>query len=180
MPNMKSHRSSLQSSAAAHSKALLLPMPRKEVSDLVLRARIALERLRNGEAARSLINLVRQITIITTFITRAGHGKLEVEVLENVRRGLQDSLVEADTTGKWHVPETLINGLTAVTNEYDRQLCVTRMEIVVRASDHLERLVHRAALDGRTADGHFGSHGHLSSHVHREQPRPRHAHRVQL
>lgn len=121
----------------------------------MLRARIALERLRNGEADRSLINLVMQVTLIASFITRAGHGKLNIEVLENVRRGLEDILVEADATGTWNVPEALVNGLTAVINEYDRQICVTRMEILVRASDHLERLVHQAARDTGAADGHL-------------------------
>lgn len=155
MPNNKSYRSLLQPSAAAHSRALLLPMPRKEASDLVLRARIALERLRNGEVDRSLINLVLQITIIVSFITRAGHGKLDINVLDTVRRGLEDIVVEADNTGTWNFPETLIDDLTSVINEYDRQICVTRMEIVVRASDHLERLVHRAAKEDRAAGSHL-------------------------
>ncbi|MGF6300080.1 MULTISPECIES: hypothetical protein [Paraburkholderia] len=154
MPNRKKHPSLLQPSAAAHSKALLLPMPRKEASDLVLRARIALERLRNGEADRSLINLVSQVTLIARFITQAGHGKLDIEVLEAVKGGLEDVLIEADNTGTWDIPETLIDGLTAVINEYDRQISVTRMEIVVRASDYLDRLAHRAARDTRAADSY--------------------------
>ncbi|EEA04287.1 hypothetical protein BH160DRAFT_0460 [Burkholderia sp. H160] len=57
-------------------------MPRKEASDLVLRARIALERLRNGEVDRSLINLVSRVIIMASFITRAGHGKLDSEDIE--------------------------------------------------------------------------------------------------
>jgi hypothetical protein len=58
----------------------------------------------------------------------------------------------ADRTGVWNIPESLIEGLTAVVNEYDRQLCVTRMEIVVRASDHLGKLVDLAARDTRAND----------------------------
>jgi hypothetical protein len=42
-----------------------------------------------------------------------------------------------------------------VINEYDRQICVTGMEFVVRASDHLERLVHRAAHEARAAGSHL-------------------------
>ncbi|MGF6267455.1 hypothetical protein OKW49_008449 [Paraburkholderia youngii] len=152
MPNNKNYRSPLQPSAARHSKALLLPMPRKEASDLVLRARIALERLRNGEVDRPLINLVLQVTIIASFITRAGHGKLDINVLDTVKRGLEDIVVTADNTGTWDVPEGLTDDLTAVINEYDRQICVTRMEIVVRASDHLDRLIHRTAHEIRAAD----------------------------
>lgn len=125
-------------------------MPRKEATDLVLRARITLERLRNGEADRSLIDLASQIIIIASFIIREGHGKLGIEDIERVERDLGEVLAEADRTGKWNVPESLIKGLTAVVNEYDRQLCVTRMEIVVRASDHLEKLVDLAARDARS------------------------------
>ncbi|MBB5501247.1 hypothetical protein [Paraburkholderia sp. MM5384-R2] len=155
MPNKKRHRSLLQPSAAAHSKARLLPMPRKEASDLVLRARIALERLRNGEADRPLINLVSQVTLIVRFVVQAGHGKLDIEVLEAVKRGLEDALAEADNTGIWNVSETLIDGLIDVINEYDRQICVTRMEILVRASDHLDRLSYQAAArDTRAANSH--------------------------
>ncbi|WP_429349386.1 hypothetical protein [Paraburkholderia sp. Clong3] len=119
----------------------------------MLRARIALERLRNGDADRPLINLVSQVTLIARFVVQAGHGKLEIEVLEAAKRGLEDVLVEADSTGTWNVPETLIDGLTDVINEYDRQVCATRMEIFVRASDYLDRLAHRAAArDTRAAN----------------------------
>jgi hypothetical protein len=54
----------------------------------------------------------------------------------------------------WNVPESLIESLTAVVNEYDRQLCVTRMEIVVRASDHLGKIADLAARDARSNDSH--------------------------
>ncbi|WP_156992216.1 hypothetical protein [Paraburkholderia oxyphila] len=76
MPNKKRYRSSRQPPTGAHAKSLYLPMPRKEATDFVLRARIALERLRNGEADRALINLVSQVIIIANFITRARNGKL--------------------------------------------------------------------------------------------------------
>jgi hypothetical protein len=155
MPAKKNYRSMRQPSAGAHAKSLFLPMPRKEASDLALRARIALERLRNGEADRSLINLVSQVAIIAGFVTRAGHGKLDIADIEHVERELGAVLVEADHTGTWNISEALIEGLTAVINEYDRQLCVTRMEIVARASDHLGKLVDLAARDTRTNDSHL-------------------------
>ncbi|CAG9252054.1 hypothetical protein PUN4_180077 [Paraburkholderia unamae] len=88
-------------------------------------------------------------------ITRAGHGQLDIAEIEHVERGLAEVLSEADRTGVWNVSESLVAELTAVINEYDRQLCVTRMEIVVRASDHLGKLVDLAARDTRTNDSHF-------------------------
>jgi hypothetical protein len=151
MPN-KSYRTRQQSSVGTHAKALFLPMPRKEASDLALRARIALERLRNGEADHSLINLVSQIIIIVSFITPAGHGKLDISDIERVERDLGEGLLEVKRTATWTVPDTLIEGLTIVVNEYDRQICMTRMEIVARASNHLGKLVDLAAGDTRFAD----------------------------
>jgi hypothetical protein len=130
-------------------------MPRKEASDLALRARIAVERLRNGEADRTLLNLVSQVIIVAGFITRAGHGKLDIGNIERVERSLGEVLVEADRAGAWTIPHSLIEDLIAVVNEYDRQLCVTRMEVVVRASDHLGKLVDRAAHDMRSANSHL-------------------------
>ncbi|WP_321938404.1 hypothetical protein [Paraburkholderia sp. J8-2] len=155
MPNKKNSRSTRRPVAGAHSKSLFLPMPRNESSDLALRARIALERLRKGEADRALINLVSQVVIIASFITRAGHGQLDIAEIEHVERGLAEVLSEAGRTGVWNVPESLVAELCAVINEYDRQLCVTRMEIVVRASDHLGKLVDLAARDSRTHDSHL-------------------------
>jgi hypothetical protein len=127
-------------------------MPRKEASDLALRARIALERLRNGEADRSLINLVTQIIIVVSFITRAGHGMLDIRDVERVERDLGEVLLEVEGTATWTVPDTLIEDLTTVVNEYDRQICATRMEIVARASNHLGKLVDLAARDTRFVD----------------------------
>jgi hypothetical protein len=155
MPNKKNSRSTRRPVAGAHAKSLFLPMPRSESTDLALRARIALERLRSGEADRALVNLVSQVVIIASFITRAGHGQLDIAEIERVERGLGEVLGEADRSGVWNVSESLIAGLTAVINEYDRQLCVTRMEIVVRASDHLGKLVDLAARDTRTNDSHL-------------------------
>lgn len=155
MPSKKNSRSTLRPGAGMHAKSLFLPMPHKEATDLALRARIALERLRNGEADRPLINLVSQVVIIAGFITRAGHGKLDIGEIERVERGLGDVLAEADSSGMWNVPELLVEGLTTVINEYDRQLCVTRMEIIVRASDHLGKQVDLAARDTRTDDSHL-------------------------
>jgi hypothetical protein len=155
MPSKKNSRSTRRTVAGAHAKSLFLPMPRNESSDLALRARIALERLRNGEADRALVNLVSQVVIIVSFITRAGHGQLDIEEIEHVERGLGEVLSEADRSSAWNVSKSLIAGLTAVINEYDRQLCVTRMEIVVRASDHLGRLADLAARDTRANDIHL-------------------------
>ena len=145
MASNKKHHSFRQRSGGAHSKARLLPMSRSEASNLALRTRIVLERVRNGEADRSLVNHLTQIVLITAFITRAGFGRLDVDFIDRVEKSLGQVLLEADRTEQWNIPTALISELTAVVNEYDDQLAVTRVEIVARASAHLDRLMVLAA-----------------------------------
>ncbi|WP_245623802.1 hypothetical protein [Paraburkholderia nodosa] len=138
-------RSLHQPSSRALSKALFLPMSQRDASSLALRTRIALERLRNGEAGRSLINHMSQIVLITGYITRAGLDRLDIHDIDRVEQILGDVLVDADRTGEWNIPDSLISELTTVVNEYDRQLATTRVEIVARASEYLERQMMLAA-----------------------------------
>ncbi|WP_321939407.1 hypothetical protein [Paraburkholderia sp. J8-2] len=145
MPSSSKPRSLRQPSSRALSKALLLPMSRSEAANLALRTRIALERLRNGEASRSLVNHMCQIVLITSYITRAGFGRLDLHDIDRVEHNLGEVLFEADRTGEWNLPDSLISELTTVVNEYDRQLATTRVEIVARASEHLERRLLLAA-----------------------------------
>jgi hypothetical protein len=139
MSSNKKPRSLRQPSSRALSKALLLPMSQREASSLALRTRIVLERLRNGEAGRSLVNHMTQIVLITGDITRAGFGKLDIHDIDRIEENPGEVLVEADRTGEWSVPDSLISELTTVVTEYDRQLATTRVEIVARASEQLER-----------------------------------------
>lgn len=145
MTSKNKPRSLRQPTSRVLSKALLLPMSRSEASNLALRTRIALERLRNGEVGRSLFNHMSQIVLITGYITRAGFGRLDIHDIDRVGQNLGEVLFEADRTGKWSIPDSLISELTTVVNEYDYQLAVTRVEIVARASEHLERLLLLAA-----------------------------------
>jgi hypothetical protein len=132
-------RSLRQPASRAMSKALFLPMSPRDASSLALRTRIVLERLRNGEAGPSLVNHMSQIVLITGYITRAGFGRLDIQDFDRIEQDLGEVLVEADRTGEWNIPDSLIRELTTVVNEYDRQLATTRVEIIARASEQLER-----------------------------------------
>jgi len=138
-------RSLRQPSSRALSKALFLPMSQRDASSLALRTRIVLERLRNGEAGRSLVNHMSQIVLITGYITRAGFGRLDIQDIDRIEHNLGKVLVEADRTGEWNIADSLISELTTVVNEYDRQLATTRVEIIARASEQLERHMMLAA-----------------------------------
>ena len=138
-------RSLRQPSSRALSKALFLPMSQRDASSLALRTRIVLERLRNGEAGRSLVNHMSQIVLITGYITRAGFGRLDIQDIDRIEQNPGEVLVEADRMGEWNIPDSLISELTTVVNEYDRQLATTRVEIIARASEQLERHMMLAA-----------------------------------
>jgi hypothetical protein len=75
-------------------------MPRKETICLVLRARIALERLRNGEADRYMIDLNWRVTLIANFVTEAAHGSLDIADLDAGRHGPEDIVIERITSGR--------------------------------------------------------------------------------
>ncbi|MGF6649539.1 hypothetical protein OKW34_000101 [Paraburkholderia youngii] len=141
MSTRKSFRTPRKQAAGARSRTLLLPMPRDDAAKLVLRTRLALDRLRNGEADRRLINELSQIVLLTNFISEAGHSDLELAWLERVEGDLAGVLVQADATGIWVVPEDLIGDVTKVVNEYDRALSQTRLAVIVDACNRLERLI---------------------------------------
>lgn len=144
MGKKKNFQKARPRSVSTCTKALLLPMPRSKALGLVLRTRLALERLRNREVSRTLIGQLPQVVVITGFITRAGHGKIGLVDIEQVEQGLGEVLAEGESTGRWALSDALIDGLTALVNEHDRQICSTRMQIVAMASNHLDRVIDLA------------------------------------
>lgn len=132
--------------ATPRTKALLLPMPRQRASELVLRARLTLERLRRGEVDRPLVNQLAQICLIVGFIAADGYGSIaraDVQMAEHELGGL---LRGFEQTGQWPDRSSeLVDSVTAIVNEYDHLLATVRLEIIAQASDHLERLKAIAA-----------------------------------
>ncbi|WP_321856724.1 hypothetical protein [Paraburkholderia tropica] len=137
MPKKKSARHT-----AARAKALLLPMPRQRAAGFVLRARLALERLRNGEVDRPLVNQLGLTCMITGFITEAGYGTLRQTEIEQAQHGLAQLLLGYGQMQQWpDASPELIDELTAVVNEYDRMLATVRLEIIAQATEHVDRLM---------------------------------------
>jgi hypothetical protein len=138
-------------------------MPRDRASDLILRTRLLLERVRNGHVDRGLINHLAQVCVISGFVARDGHGRLGVETFDVVEQQLARLLFDYDETGTWSdVPGALLVDLTQVVNEYDRMLSTVRLEILVKASDHLDRLM--AGAEGR--DSHSRDSGAAPAPTH--------------
>ncbi len=122
-------------------KALFLPMPREDAERLMLRTRMTLERVRNGEADRVLLNSLAQVVLFANFVTVAGYGTLERSFVDGVEHQLGLVLLTADQTGEWHIPPQLVEALTQIVNEYDRQLRETRLEVIANATEQLDRLM---------------------------------------
>ncbi|QGZ64587.1 hypothetical protein [Paraburkholderia acidisoli] len=126
----------------AYSKAMLSPMPRDEVDRTVLFTRIGLQRLRNGERVRGLVDQIAEVVVFTTLVTKAGYGTLTPSFLKSVEDRLIDVLFDAAASAESNVAPSLLEDATVVVNEYDRLLQTTRLEVVVQAFNGLKRRVH--------------------------------------
>lgn len=82
------------------SKALLLPMARDKATDLYLRARLVLERIRRRDIDRGAINHMAQICILSGYIARAGHGRSSPDRIEEVEQHLAQALLAFDGSGE--------------------------------------------------------------------------------
>lgn len=121
-------------------------MRRDRALDLILRTRLSLERLRAGDLDRGLINHLAQICIISGYVARTGRGGLAPETCDLVEQQLTQLLLDFEASGTWSAPsDPLRDGVTDVVNAYDRMLTTVRVEILAKASDHLNRLKAIAA-----------------------------------
>ncbi|CAG9191655.1 conserved hypothetical protein [Paraburkholderia tropica] len=147
MPNRKPSRLT-----PGRSKALLLPMARDKATDLILRTRLVLERIRRRDIDRGAINHMAQICILSGYIARAGHGGVCPDRIEEVEQHLAQALLAFDGSGEIDgFSAALVDALTEVVNEYDHMLATVRLELFAKASDYLDRLIALAANEPVTA-----------------------------
>jgi hypothetical protein len=116
-------------------------MPRQEADALCLRARVALEAVRVGRAARQETTVVAHTVLLTSFLTEAGHGMLELSFVRQVEEAVLAILDAGKATGEWHFSEAFVESLTTIVNEYDRQLREVRLAKVLAASERLDRMI---------------------------------------
>ncbi|MDN7176981.1 hypothetical protein M0D69_02890 [Caballeronia sp. SEWSISQ10-4 2] len=105
------------------------------------RTRLALETIRSGAGDRASAHCMAQVTLLTGFLTQAGHGLLETKFLDSVERQVSDPLNHGRDSGEWLFPKPLVEALTVVVNEHDRQLRETRLQAIVEASQRLDKLI---------------------------------------
>lgn len=130
---------------ARRSKILYLPMPRADADQLMLMHRTALETLRLGYANEASVRRLESVVLLTRYLTETGHGLIELAVLDDVEKALFDIVNTGKETGVWTFSQPTLDVLTHIVNEHDRQLRETRLQVVVAASDRLDRFIAQHA-----------------------------------
>ena len=93
-----------------------------------------------------------QTLLLTGYLTAAGHGELNVSFLDDVEHALAALLDRGRDTGDWQASESLVDKLTVVVNEHDRQLLETRLQAIVEASERLNRTIATSVAKQRSPD----------------------------
>ncbi|KND58569.1 hypothetical protein BVER_03533 [Candidatus Burkholderia verschuerenii] len=140
MPGKK-HRSTPQLVARRRSKALFLPIGREQADEMVMAYRVALEAVRAGHGDGKLLRRLYSMVLLTRYITEAGHGELELSVLEAGEGVLVKICERGDAGGDWAVDAATIELLSCIVNEHDRQMRETRLQVLLDASNRLDRLI---------------------------------------
>jgi hypothetical protein len=125
-------------------KAFLLPMPRAQADAMSLQCRLALEAVRQGRSERREATCMAQTVLLTGFLAEAGHGLIGLPEIRSVEQKVLEMLDRGEATGDWLFPEALVNSLVTVVNEHDRQLRETRFEVILNATERLERMIASA------------------------------------
>ncbi|WP_321794755.1 Fis family transcriptional regulator [Caballeronia sp. J97] len=131
--------------ARVPSKRYLLPMPRQEADGLCLQTRLALEAARSGRAAGREITVLAQAVLLTSFVTESGHGLLPLSLVRQVEEAVLAILDAGKKSGGWSVNEEIIESLTVVVNEHDRQLREVRISEIVSATERLDKMILTAS-----------------------------------
>lgn len=152
MPVSKKRRSP-KTPARAQSKRFLLPMPRHDADALCLRSRIALESARGGRAGSHETTILAHTVLLTSFLTEAGHGVLDMSFARQVEKAVLANLDAGKATGEWKFSYAFVESLTTVINEYDRQMREVRFGQVLAASQRLDRMIASVRVPGEQKAG---------------------------
>jgi hypothetical protein len=113
-------------------------MDRAAADAICLPIRLALEAIRQQRADLRAANYMAQVILLTTFLTKAGQGALDLGFLAESESQLSDLLTRGKASGDWTFPDSLIEHLTVIVNEHDRQIRECRLKAIVTASDAMD------------------------------------------
>ena len=122
-------------------KRLLLPMPRPEADAWCLQSRLALEAVRTQRAAEQDASVLAKTVLLTRFLTESGHGRLDLSFVRQIEEAVLAILGAEEETGGRIFSESLVESLTSIVNEHDRQLREVRFAEIVAATDRLDRML---------------------------------------
>ncbi|WP_250468103.1 MULTISPECIES: hypothetical protein [unclassified Caballeronia] len=124
--------------AARHKKVLYLPLDPDSVAQISIQVRMALEVARVGQGDAATLRCLSQAVALTGLIAAAGHGEIDECSLASAEAALTGVLASGNLSG-WRLGRDEMEVATAVVNEHDRQLRETRLDVVVRAFEQIER-----------------------------------------
>jgi hypothetical protein len=125
--------------ASRRAKALQLPMPRRDADALALQYRLALQAVRDGRAGRREAVAMAHVVLFTLFLSEDGQALLDLKDIREVEGALAEVLNHGELTGVWRFPSTLLEALTQIVNEHDRQLREVRLSYIAAATHRLEK-----------------------------------------
>ena len=146
MPGKKSRTAGAKLSLHRRTKTLFLSVPRADADAPILNYRIALEAAKSGHAVAVLIRRLFTMVLLTRFLTEAGHGLPERVALEEGESVLVEIAGRGTETGDWTRSRLAIALLVRITNEHDRQLQQTGLEVLMDASNCRDRFLDRQRL----------------------------------
>ncbi|MDR5748978.1 transcriptional regulator fis family protein [Caballeronia sp. LZ029] len=123
------------------SKTYLLPMSPPQAHVTALPIRSALETVRCNQAGRRAVLILAHTALLTNYLSEAGFGSLNLRFVYRVKAELLAVLDRGKVTGDWTISKVLLEQITAVVDEHERQLREVRCMAVADATKRLERLI---------------------------------------
>jgi 2C-methyl-D-erythritol 2,4-cyclodiphosphate synthase len=123
---------------------LYMPLDTASANQISLRFRTALEMARTGRADSSTAQCLAQATLLTGFVSDAGFGQIDSDTCGDAETGLVALIERGHRSGDWTFSADLLESLTAVVNEHDRQLLEVRMCAIIEATDRLRGRLAKA------------------------------------
>jgi len=124
-----------------NNKKLHLPLDHALADRLCLRFRLALEAAIQGRADLTTTQCLLEVTLLTSFVGEDGFSLIDEQITDDAETALYQSLERATNTRNIVLNAKTLENLTIIVNEHDRQLRELRLEVLLKASARLERLI---------------------------------------
>jgi len=124
-----------------NNKKLHLPLDHVSADRLSLRFRLALERTLQGQADLAAMQCLLEVTLLTSFLGEDGFSLIKEQITDNAEVALYQILGSPTPHQNFVLTAKALEDLTIIVNEHDRQLREIRLEVLLKATARLEKLV---------------------------------------